>query len=78
MESKFSSEELSAMSPKEFRAIVRRGEYTRTTADACCGYAQADLVVIPEKMSSYYSVCVIPVLARYWMSLRPETRIPDW
>jgi len=51
MERKFSSEELSAMSPKEFHSIVRQGEFTGITPDACCGYAQADLVVIPEEMA---------------------------
>ena len=47
-----SDDELKVMSPAEFRAIVRRGEYTGRTTDACFGFAQANLVVVPEDMSS--------------------------
>ena len=47
-----SDDELKVMSPSEFRAIVRRGEYTGRTTDACFGFAQANLVVVPEDMSS--------------------------
>ena len=37
------------MAPKEFRAIVRRGEYTGLTVGVCRGYAMANLAIIPKK-----------------------------
>jgi len=47
----FSDDKLAAMSPKEFRSIVRRGETAVSTLVACRGYAQANLVVVPEEMA---------------------------
>ncbi len=48
MERKFSYEELAAMNPKEFRSIVRRGEFVGTTEAACRGYAQGNLAILPK------------------------------
>ena len=44
----FSSEELAAMSPKEFRSLIRRGEWTESTIMACRGFQQANLAVVPK------------------------------
>ncbi len=44
----FSSSELEAMSPQEFRSIVRRGEYTGSNITACRGYAMANMAIVPK------------------------------
>lgn len=49
MANKYSPEDLGAMSPKEFRSIVRKGEWTESNQDACRMYSQADLAVIPKE-----------------------------
>ncbi|MGN0168706.1 MAG: putative hydro-lyase [Acetatifactor sp.] len=41
----------SEMSPKQVRELIRRGEITGPTAGMCAGYAQANLVVLPEKLA---------------------------
>ena len=41
--------DFSQMSPVEFRAMVARGDYKGGTENCCNGYAQANLVVLPEK-----------------------------
>jgi uncharacterized protein YcsI (UPF0317 family) len=43
-----STEDLSAMSPQEFRSIVRHGEWTSPTVLACRGYVQANLAIVPK------------------------------
>jgi uncharacterized protein YcsI (UPF0317 family) len=45
----YSKEELRAMSPKEFRNIVRKGEWTGITRGACQGHPRANLVVVPKE-----------------------------
>lgn len=48
----FSDEELGAMSPKEFRSIVRRGELAPMATFPCCrGYVQANLAIIPKDLA---------------------------
>ncbi len=44
----FSSGELAAMSPQEFRSLIRRGEWTEPTIMACRGFQQANLAVVPK------------------------------
>jgi len=44
----YSSEELAAMSPAEFRSIVRRGEWRERSEGACRGYTVANLAIVPE------------------------------
>ncbi len=39
------------MSPKEVRALIRSGEITGPTAGMCAGYAQANLVVLPQSLA---------------------------
>lgn len=43
----YSEEQLLAMSPKQFRDMIRKGEWTKPTIEACRGYAQANLVAVP-------------------------------
>jgi uncharacterized protein YcsI (UPF0317 family) len=49
MAKKYSPEELGAMTPKDFRSIVRKGEWTEVTADACRNYGQANLIALPRE-----------------------------
>lgn len=44
----FSASELKAMNPKEFRSIVRRGEFTGPDTNACQGYAQTNMAIVPK------------------------------
>ncbi len=37
------------MTPKEIRALIRKGEWQRPTSGLALGYAQANLVVLPKK-----------------------------
>ena len=47
----FSDDELRAMSPKEFRDIVRQGNFIGSTEKCCQGYAQANLAIIPKDLA---------------------------
>ncbi len=38
----------SAMTPRDLRSLIRKGEVTCPTSGMCNGYAQANLVVLPE------------------------------
>lgn len=56
MVSKFTESQLGAMSPEEFRSIVRRGEWTIPTdrykekdISPCRGYADANLAIVPRE-----------------------------
>ncbi len=40
--------DLGCASPAEFRHLVRSGEFRGSTAGVCRGYAQANLVILPE------------------------------
>jgi len=46
--SKMTPEELEKMSPKDFRQMVRSGEWKDTTLEVCHGYAQLNLVMVPK------------------------------
>ncbi|MDR2245163.1 MAG: putative hydro-lyase [Treponema sp.] len=37
------------MPPKEARALIREGKYTKQTSGMCAGYAQANLAVLPAE-----------------------------
>ncbi len=37
------------LSPKEIRTLIRRGKWDKPTAGLAMGYAQANLVILPEK-----------------------------
>ncbi len=43
-----SEAELAAMTPTDFRHMVRRGEWTGKTGMACRGYAQANVTILPK------------------------------
>ena len=45
----YSRDELLAMSPNQFRDIVRKGEYIGSTAEVCRGYAMANLAIVPKE-----------------------------
>lgn len=39
------------MHPQDVRALIRRGEWQKPTAGVAAGYAQANLVVLPEELA---------------------------
>jgi len=43
--------EYASMSPKDFRKIVRRGEWKGSTAGVCYGYIQSNLAIVPKDVS---------------------------
>ena len=45
---KLSKAELAAMTPTDFRYMVRRGEWTEGTGMACRGYVQANVAIVPK------------------------------
>ena len=40
---------ISQFTPKKIRALIRKGRWTKPTAGLALGYAQANLVILPEK-----------------------------
>ena len=44
-------DELATMAPKDFRQIVRRGEYTGNSLNACKRYARTGFVIIPKEFA---------------------------
>ena len=46
---KLSESEIAAIKPKDFRSMVRKGEYTGVTMEACRGYAQANFAIVPKE-----------------------------
>ncbi len=36
------------LAPRDFRSMIRRGEWTRETTMACRGYAQANVTILPK------------------------------
>jgi len=40
---------INQLTPKEIRALIRKGKWNRPTAGLALGYAQANLVVLPQK-----------------------------
>ncbi|MFC1904575.1 D-glutamate cyclase family protein [Chloroflexota bacterium] len=45
----FSEAETRAMSPRDFRSLVRKGEYTDTTIGVSENYTQANLAIVPKE-----------------------------
>jgi len=43
--------DVAKMLPKDFRQMVRKGEWTEKTADVCPGYVQANLAVVPKDVA---------------------------
>lgn len=41
--------DLSQLTPKEIRSLIRKGKWDKPTAGLAMGYAQANLVILPEK-----------------------------
>ena len=48
MKMNLSEAELAAMTPTDFRHMVRRGEWTERSELACRGYAQANVTILPK------------------------------
>ena len=44
----YSEEQMLAMNPKDFRMLVRRGEWTGPNLNVCRGYAVANLAIVPK------------------------------
>ena len=40
---------LMQMSPREVRQLIRQGDISGQTSGMCAGYAQANLVILPER-----------------------------
>jgi len=49
-------QELANVHPREIRALIRRGEWTRPTAGLAVGYAQANLVVLPGQAADDFLI----------------------
>ena len=45
----YSATRLETMTPKEYRSIVRRGEWTGSSLQSCRGYAMADMAIVPKE-----------------------------
>lgn len=43
------SSDLSNLTPKEYRALVRRGDWTGSSMEACHGWALADMAIVPKE-----------------------------
>jgi uncharacterized protein YcsI (UPF0317 family) len=48
---KYTKEDVTKMTPKEFRELVRKEEWKDSTETACQGYAQANLVIVPKDVA---------------------------
>ena len=46
---KYSSDEMKRIKPKEFRALVRKGAWKDVSLEVCEGFAQANMVIIPQE-----------------------------
>jgi uncharacterized protein YcsI (UPF0317 family) len=46
-----SGTKLATMKPKDFRSLVRKGEWRASTEDACISYAKANLVIVPKDVA---------------------------
>ena len=49
MANKYSFEEIALMTPREFRSVIRKGDWKDTTHEACRGHAFAGLVILPKE-----------------------------
>jgi uncharacterized protein YcsI (UPF0317 family) len=47
-------EEIKALGPGEIRALIRKNDWNQPTAGLALGYAQANLVVLPEKYAFHF------------------------
>ena len=54
MTNKYTNEEVGAMSPRDFRSIVRKDEWRDMNRDVCRGYAQFGMVALPAKYVSEF------------------------
>lgn len=47
----YTKDELAKMHPRDFRDLVRKGEWTESVQDICVGYALANLVIVPRDVA---------------------------
>jgi len=40
--------DLGRLTPMEYRSLVRKGEWTGSSMEACCGWALTDMVIVPK------------------------------
>lgn len=58
--SKIDDQNLNSMQPAVFRELVRNGDWTKTTEEACEYYGQANLVALPQKYAfDFLAFCTI-------------------
>ena len=43
--------DIADLSPGKFRNLVRQGKWTDVTTNACRGYAQTNLVIVPKSLA---------------------------
>lgn len=65
---------------REIRASTRRGEWTKPAVGLARGYAQANLVVLPQELAFEFLLFVSVTLnrARYWMSPKSAIQSLNW
>ncbi|MFC1904576.1 D-glutamate cyclase family protein [Chloroflexota bacterium] len=52
----YTREQLAKMSPRDFRSLVRSGEWTTSTEGVSDGYAMANLVIVPKDIAIYFLI----------------------
>jgi len=54
----YATTDLEQMTPKEYRSIVRRGEFTGSVLRACRGYVMADVAIVPKEYAfAFFLFC---------------------
>jgi uncharacterized protein YcsI (UPF0317 family) len=43
--------DLSGLTPKEYRQMVRKGEWTDSSMEACKGWALSDMIIVPREVA---------------------------
>ena len=46
---KYTEAEMLRLTPKEYRSLVRRGDWTSATRNVCSGYTMTDVVILPKE-----------------------------
>jgi uncharacterized protein YcsI (UPF0317 family) len=64
---------VNTLKPPDIREIIRKGEWDKPTTGVALGYAQANLVILPEKhaFDFFFSVREIQNRALFLKSLNP-------
>lgn len=52
-------EDFASMTPREFRSLARRGEWSKETYGVCRGYVQANLAIVPKDLAlEFFTFCL--------------------